>query len=63
MPRYHIEWWAMVPVGATRERTVKEYYLNAHSERAARDNARDIMKNANVEPIGEPFSIRKVPDA
>lgn len=60
MARYEVVWWAMVEDGATRKRDRKVYFVNGATERAAKDSARDIMRNAGHEPDERPESVTYV---
>lgn len=55
MPRFfEVSYPAAVPDGATRRITTKTFQIEAVSERAAVDDAKAIMRDKNIEPLGPP---------
>jgi hypothetical protein len=61
LPRFQVTWRCWYKLGATRAVGEKVYYFHAADERGAVADARDAMRNADVEPEGPP-SVRKVHD-
>ena len=61
MTRYCVIWHGIVTDGATSRRIVKQYFLNAESERAVVAKARDIMRNVGCDPDGVPEVRRAEP--
>ena len=61
MTRYMVIWHGITTRGATSERIVKQYFLLGTSERAVVDKARDIMRNAGIDPDGVPEVRRAEP--
>ena len=54
-------WHGITTRGATSERITKQYFLLGESERAVVAKARDIMKNAGIDPDGVPEVRRAEP--
>lgn len=60
MPKfYEVTWHGIVPDGAATRRVIKTYQIEASSERAAVDDARDIMRDKGIERDGLP-SVREI---